>query len=235
MNDAEYLQTLDAALAALGGPRSTVIAVAGAWPGAGATTVTTLLATALSALRAESVVAVDANPRSGALGHWLAPDGDLSSDVYRLLFSREVTPDLVSGALMTAGPRLTVLCAPLDPSLVRAAEDAHWARLIEHLRRLHHSVVVDCGTRRAADWADRVVLVNRFGQHPVALPGTRVATVTVTNNAPRRRRIQGAHITVTAEPAAAASMARRSFAWGDAPPAWQESVRELGAVLLAGS
>ena len=235
MSDRDYLRTLDAAIAAPRGPRSAVIAIAGAQPGSGATTVTALLALALSDLRDERVVAVDANPRSGALGHWLVPDGAVAGDVYGSLFSPGVTPDQVSRALVAAGPRLSVLAAPIDPSMVRAAEEAHWGRLVEHARRLHHVVIVDCGTRRAADWADRVVLVNRFGQNLVAAPGIRIPTVTITNFAPRRHRIRGSQITLAIEPAAAARLKRRGFAWADAPPAWQEAVREIAAVLLAGS
>lgn len=235
MGERDYLRTLDAAIAAPRGPLSTVIAIAGAQPGAGATTVAALLATALSALREELVVAVDANPRSGALSHWLVPDGAVPGDVYRSLFRPDVTPEQVSGALVTVGPRLSVLAAPIDPSLVRAAEEAHWARLIEHARRLHHIVVVDCGTRRAADWADRVVLVNRHAQTLLAQPGIRIPTVTITNYAPKRHRIRGSQITLAIEPAAAARLKRRGLAWADAPPAWQEAVREIAAVLLAGS
>lgn len=235
MGDRDYIRTLDAAIVARRAPLSTVIAVAGARPGAGATTVTALLALAISALRDESVVAVDANPRSGALSHWLVPDGALAGDLYRTLFSREVTPDLVSNALVGVGPRLSVLAAPVDPSSVRTAEESDWARVIEHLRRLHHSVIVDCGTRRAADWADRVVLVNKFAQDPIARPGIRIPTATITNQAPRRRRIHGAQITMAAEPDAAARLKRRGFAWAEAPAAWQEPVRELAAILLAGA
>lgn len=235
MRERDYLDMLDAAIAAPRDQKSTVIAVAGAQPGAGATTLTALLAMALAALRDESVVAVDANPRSGALSHWLVPDGAVPADVYRSLLGSEVTPDQVARALVAAGPRLSVMSAPFDPVTVRDAEDAPWARLVEHARRLHNVVVVDCGTRRAADWADRVVLVNRFGQNLVAAAGVRIPTVTVTNYAPKRRRIQGSQITVVIEPAAAARLKRRGFAWADAPPAWQESVREMAAVLLAGS
>ena len=235
MSGRDYLRMLDAAIAAPSEPKSTVIAVAGAQPGAGATTVTALLAMALGVLRDQSVVAVDANPRSGALSHWLVPDGAVPAEVYRSLLSPQVTPDQVAGALVAAGPRLSVMSAPIDPVIVRDAQDASWARLIEHARRLHNIVVVDCGTRRAADWADRVVLVNRFGQNLVAAAGVRIPTVTVTNYAPKRRRIHGSQITVVIEPSAAARLRRRGFAWADAPPAWQECMREMAAVLLAGS
>lgn len=234
MSEREYARTLDAAITARRAPSSTVVAVASAQPSAGATTAAVLLATALSALRDETVVAVDANARSGALSHWLVPDGALPADTYRALLSREVTPDVVSRALVSAGPRLSVLCAPLDPSLVRAAEEADWSRLIEHLRRMHHTVIVDCGTSRAADWADRVVLMNRFGQKQLAPPGARLPTVSVTNFAPKRQRFRGTQVTIATEPAAAARLKRSGFAWADVPPMWQEPVRELLAVLLGG-
>lgn len=234
MGDRDYIRTLDAAIAGRRSPTSTVIAVAGAQPSAGATTVTALLSLAIGTLRDESAVAVDANPRSGALSHWLVPDGSLPGDLYRPLLSGDVTPDAVSRALVAAGPRLSVVCAPLEHSLVRAAEDVDWSRVIEHLRRMHHTVIVDCGTRRAADWADRVVLVNRFGQNTIARPGVRIPTVTVTNYSPRRQRFRGNQVTVAVEPDAAARLKRRGFAWTDAPRSWQEAVRELAALLLGG-
>jgi len=233
MGAAEYIRLLDAAIVSRAGS-STVIAVVATQPGAGATTVAALLATALSALRDDRVVAVDANPESGALSHWLVPDGSLPGATYRSLFTPEVAPADVGEALVAAAPRLSVLPAPLDPSGARAGDVSGWARLIEHLRHLHHIVVIDCGTRRGVvNLADKVVLVNRYGP-PVATRPIQKPVVSVANQAPRRRRINGLEITLAAEPRAAARLKRRGFAWSDAPPAWQEAVRELAAMLVAG-
>ena len=234
MRERAYLQTLDAAISARHSPASTVVAVVGGQPGAGATTVAALLAMALGALRGESVVAVDGNPGSGALSHWLVPDGALPADVYRSLFTADVKPAHVSHALVGANPRLSVLPAPLDPTAFGGADPVAWERLIEHLRRLHHAVVVDGGTRRGAGWADAVVMVTRFGQDAPAVAGSGPA-VKVINQAPRRARIRNGEVTLAAEPEAAARLKRRGFAWADAPASWQEAVRELAAVLLAGA
>ena len=59
LSEAEYLRLLEAAIAAPPVQASVVVAVTSADPGAGTTTVTTLLATLLSRLRGEDVVAVD--------------------------------------------------------------------------------------------------------------------------------------------------------------------------------
>lgn len=234
MSGAEYIRLLDAAIGSRRARPSTVIAVVATNPGAGATTVTALLATALGALRNDRLVAVDGNPESGALSHWLVPDGALPADVYRPLFTAEVTPDEVGKALVAATPRLSVLPAPLDTSGIRAADGNGWAGLVEHLRHLHHVVVIDCGTRRGrVSSADQVVLVSRYGP-PVPTRPIQKPVVFVANQAPRRRRINGLNVTIAAEPRAAARLKRHGFAWSDAPPAWQESIRELAAVLLSG-
>jgi WXG100 protein secretion system (Wss), protein YukD len=238
MRERAYLETLDAAITARRSPSSTVVAVVGGQPGAGATTVAALLAMALGALRGESVVAVDGNPGSGALSHWLVPDAALPADVYRSLFSADVKPAHVSHALVGANTRLSVLPAPLDPTASDGADPAAWERLIEHLRRMHHAVVVDGGTRRGARWADAVVLVTRFGHDQAEIAAAIAGSepvVKVINQAPRRARIRGGTVTLAAEPQAAARLKRRGFAWADAPASWQEAVRELAAVLLAGA
>lgn len=233
MGDADYKRMLDAAIAARKASASTVVAIVAGHPGAGATTVTALLATALSALRDERLVAVDANPESGALSHWLVPDEALAGNVYRSLFSPEVTPAEVNGALATAGSRLTVLPAPLDGASGRIGDSAGWERLIEHLRHLHHTVVIDCGSRRGAvASADVVVVINKHGHTPATIEWTKKPALVVTNQAPRRARIQGRQVTVAADARAAARLKRRGFLWSDTPPAWQEAIRELAAVIV---
>ena len=233
MREAEYSRLLDAAIVSRT-VRSTVIAVVATHPGAGATTVAALLATVLSALRDDRVVAVDANAESGALSHWLVPDGALPGDLYRSLFAPEVTPAEVANALVAADPRLSVLPAPIDASGTRAADGSGWVRLVEHLRHLHHIVIIDCGTRRGVvNSADQVVLVSKYGPAAAIRPIPK-PVVFVANQAPRRRRINGVEITIAAEPRAAARLRRRGFAWNDAPPAWRVAVRELAAVLMSG-
>lgn len=234
MGAAEYRRLLDAAIVSRRARPSTVVAVVATHPGAGATTVTALLATALGALRDDRLVAVDANAESGALSHWLVPDGALTGDLYRSLFTPEVTPVEVGQALVAAGPRLSVLPGPLDTSGARAPDVSSWARLVEHLRHLHNIAVIDCGTRRGVvNLADQVVLVSKYGP-AVPIRPIQKPVVFVANQAPRRRRINGLEITLAAEPRAAARLKRHGFAWSGAPPAWHEAIRELAAVLLAG-
>jgi hypothetical protein len=230
MGQADYIRLLDAAIGSRQARPSTVIAVVATHAGAGATTVATLLATALSALRGDRLVAVDANPESGALSHWLVPEGALSADIYRSVFAPDATPGQVDKALVAAGPRLSVLPAPLDAPRAGVS----WNRLVEHLRHLHHIVIIDCGTnRRLVSLADQVVLVSRHGP-PVAIRPIEKPVVSVANQAPRRKRIHGLEVTIATEPRAAARLKQRGFAWSDAPPAWQEAFRELAAVLVAG-
>src|SRR5258708_25621845 len=78
MSDGEYLRFLEDAIVTPPPGASTVVAVISAHAGRGTTTVTVLLATLLSTLRRDQVVAVDACPQSGALSHWMAPESRLA-------------------------------------------------------------------------------------------------------------------------------------------------------------
>jgi MinD-like ATPase involved in chromosome partitioning or flagellar assembly len=253
MGELAYRRVLDGAIAAPGARASAVIAVVALHPGAGATTVTALLATLLRSLRSEPICAVDANPESGALSHWLVPDSALPADAYRSMFEPGAAPAEVAGALVVAASGLAVLPAPLDTSLARNADPAAWSRLIDHLRHLHQVVLLDCGAglqrdaaRAAIAAADQVVLVNK--PRPSAPESLDAAVeslrrrgkpvVVVSNEARRRERVRRVEsgvqqVTLAFEPRAAAGLKRRGFAWGEAPAAWQEAVRELAAVLVA--
>ncbi len=246
MSEAEYRRTLDRAIQAPGGNAaraSAVIAIAADHPGAGATTVTALLAMLFTAVRDERVAVVDANPESGALSQWLVPDAALRPDVYRSLFQRDVTPAAVSGALVGAGPRLAVLPSGVEATTQRNEDSAAWTRLIEHLRRLHHLVLLDCGAglRRPAVQAclaaaDQVVLVTRRAE-PGDL-GMSKPLVLVVNQAARRSRTNRSglgvpQVTLTLDTRSAALLKRGGFAWSQTPGAWQEAVRELAALLVA--
>ena len=253
MGEVEYRHMLDEAIAAPGARASSVIAVVALHPGGGATTVTALLATLLSSLRSEPTCAVDANPESGALSHWLVPDSSLTADAYRSMFEPRAAPPEVARALVVGAAGLIVLPAPLDTSLARNADAAAWTRLIDHLRHLHQVVVLDCGAglqrdaaRAAIAAAGQVVLVNK--PRPSASESLDATVesirrrgkpvVVVVNEARRRsraRRLESGvqEVTLPFEPRAAAGLKRRGFAWSEAPAAWQEAVRELAAVLVA--
>jgi MinD-like ATPase involved in chromosome partitioning or flagellar assembly len=253
MDEFEYRRMLDGAIAASGARASSVIAVVGLHPGAGATTVVALLSTLLSSLRGEQLCAVDANTESGALSHWLVPESALRGEAYESLFAADAGPREVASALVAANPRMVVLPAPVDTSLVVAAEPAAWGRVIEHLRHLHHVVVIDCGAglrreavQAAIGAADQVVLVaraeasDRENVEPALALLRKLAkpVVVVRNESRRRERTRRSaagiqRVTLTFEPASATQLKRRGFDWSEAPAAWNEGVRELAALLVA--
>lgn len=249
--DVPYLRLLGDAI---GAPRlgaSTVIAVISEHHGAGTTTVAVLLATLLSDLRDDQLAVVDANPDSGALSHWMVPDNAMPRDVYASLFRPNVTPAQVREALVRAGPKLSVLPAPPLAAGAAAAGASGWGRLIEHLRHLHNIVILDCGagirraiSQAALDAADQVVFVSKprpaqvdESDPDVAAVQSRGRTVVVvTNQASKRTRSTRSagvqHVTIPYEPHQAKRLRTRGFTWGRAPASWQESLRELAAVLV---
>jgi MinD-like ATPase involved in chromosome partitioning or flagellar assembly len=251
ISDADYLRVLDAAISAPGSGASMVIAVMSTQAGAGTTTITALLATLLGSVRNDQVAAVDASPQSGALSHWMAPDSGLSGDAYRSLFEPPPSPEQVRGAMVGIEPGLALLPAPSDRGLPSADEPA-WSRLIQHVRHLHNIVVLDCGTgferaggRAALGAADHVVLVGKSGPGDLEKLGPTInsiqrlgrTVVVVANQAPRRSRVHASaagiqQVTLTYEQQPARRLKTRGFSWSDAPYAWQESIRELAAVLV---
>jgi MinD-like ATPase involved in chromosome partitioning or flagellar assembly len=252
MSDAEYLRLLDGAIAAPRSGASTVVAVMSEHAGAGTTTVTVLLATLLSNLRQDQVVAVDACPQSGALSHWMAPDSTLSGGTYRSLFEPPPTPDQVRAALVKIGPALAILPASSDQSSKRVPDELAWGRLIQHLRHLHNVVILDCGSgftkaasRAALGAADYVVLItksapgdqNRLGPAIESIRSRGRTVAVVMNQSSKRARAKQSDVGVQQlslayEPQPAARLKTRGFAWSDAPASWQVSMRELAAVLV---
>ncbi len=228
MSEGDYRAFLDRAIAGREISRSLVVAVISAHPGAGTTTVATLLAMLLSQLRADTVAVADANP-TGALSHWMAPDAP------RPELGGELLPQQVRAALVAIGDRALVLPAPTG--------DVDWPRLIEHLRHLHKIVVIDCAagfrnpvSRAALEAADLAVIVARPAHRALEIPAARTLVV-VENQAPRRARTLPSPagvqvVTLVDEPAAAHRLKTRGFLWSQAPAAWQEAIRELAAVLV---
>ena len=252
--DAAYMRLLGDAIAAPRLGASTVIAVISEHHAAGATTVAVLLGMLLADLRDDQVAVVDANPESGALSHWMVPDSAPSREAYVALFRPNLAPEQVRAALVSASPKLSILAAPAEPAGAAAGAPAGWSRVIEHLRRLHNIVILDCGagthrplSKAALDAADQVVLVSK--PQPVQVDSTMPdveslrslgrSVVVVTNQAPNRARSARSadgvqHVTITYEPHHAKRLRTRGFSWARAPVSWQVSLRELAAV-LAGS
>lgn len=252
MGDAAYRRLLDDAIAAPGLDASVVVAVISTHGGAGTTTVAVLLATLLASLRTDEVAVVDACPQSGALSHWMVPESGLSGDAYRALFDRASTPDEIRGALVKARRGLAVLPAPSNLGARSAEDEADWGRLIEHLRHLHNIVIIDCGAgfqrlsgRAALAAADHVVLVSRAAPGDAGRLGSMIEsirspgrTVTVVSNHATRRLRAGRsatgvpQISLAHEQEPAQRLKTRGFSWSDAPSSWQQSMRELAAVLI---
>ena len=252
MNATEYRRMLDGAITTPGLGASLVVAVMSAHAGAGTTTVTALVATLLSNLRRDQVVVVDACPQSGALSHWMAPESGLSAATYGSLLEPGSTPEQVHAALVGIGTGLAILPAPSDQHLKSRNEREGWATLIEHLRHLHHIVIVDCGagfqrpvSQAALGGADVVVLVSRSapGELDRLRPAIdsirargRTALVLANRAAHRARASRSAggvqQLTLAHEPQPAQRLMTRGFSWGDAPDSWQEAIRELAAALI---
>jgi MinD-like ATPase involved in chromosome partitioning or flagellar assembly len=251
ISDADYLDLLDAAIVSAPSGASTLVAVTSAHAGAGTTTVTVLLGTLLSTVRNDQVAVVDACPQSGALSHWMAPESGPSGDAYSALFEPPPTPEQVRAALVKIGHGLAILPAPSDHRSTAAADEAAWGLLIQHLRHLHHIVIVDCGaggqraaSRAALSAADQVVLVSKSTSGEPGLEPTidsirrrGPTVVVVANQASRRTRAKRSdagvqQLTLAYEPRAAQRLKTRGFSWSDAPYSWQESMRELAAVLV---
>jgi MinD-like ATPase involved in chromosome partitioning or flagellar assembly len=251
MSEADYLRFLEDAIVMPHSGASMVVAVLSPHAGRGATTVAVLLATLLSALRTDQVVAVDGCPQSGALTHWMAPEMGLASDAYRSLFEPTLKPEQVREALVRVGRGLAILPAPTDQRAEPTADEDGWVRLIQHLRHLSNIVILDCGagfsrvvSRAALGAADQVVIVSKSAPGE-SLPGRTIellrregrTVAVVANQASRRKRsirsVDGAQqLTLAYEPPAAQRLKTRGFSWSDAPASWQESMRELAAVLV---
>ncbi len=254
MGDGDYLRFLEDAIVAPASGASTVVAVIAAHAGRGTTTVSVLLATLLSTLRSDQVVAVDACPQSGALSHWMAPESGLAADSYRSLFEPMLTPERVRAALLKVGGGLALLPAPTDQRLEPAADEQAWVRLIQHLRHLSNFVILDCGagfrrasTRAALGAADHVVLVSKSAPGEAA-PGRIIESIRasgrsvalIANQASQRARATRSaagvqQLSLAYEPQPAQRLKTRGFSWSDAPSSWQESMRELAAVLIGSS
>src|SRR5260370_583830 len=254
MSDADYLRFLEDAIVTPRAGASTVVAVVSAHAGRGTTTVTVLLATLLSTLRSDQVVAVDACPQSGALSHWMAPESGLAGDSYRSLFDPALTPEQVRAALVKVGRGLTLLPAPTDQRVEPAADEQAWVRLIQHLRHLSNFVILDCAaafrrasTPAALGAAHHAVLVGKSAPGEAA-PGRIVESIRaqgrsvalVANQASQRTRatrsaagVQQLSLAYEAQPAH--RLKTRGLSSSDAPPSWHESLRELAAVLVGSS
>jgi hypothetical protein len=228
---------LDGGLASALAEPGLVIAVLSEEQGAGATTVTALLATLLPRLRQAPVAAVDTEGPSGRLSLYLTP-----ADRQPATHARD---------------GLRLLPAPVPAGPADAEGEAAYDALFAQLGRLGGLAVVDCGlpaslgARATLARADVCVAVSRA---PGAAAGWTDLTaglkrrpdqrlVAAVNRAgrpapgrPRRDTVAAAEgtLSLTYEPAAASRLRAGVFSWEDAPRSWKAEVRALAETLLVG-
>jgi hypothetical protein len=223
-----YEGRLRAAVAAAPSARCALVAVAGAAPRAGATTVAALLAAVLAAERPGRTVAVDASPGPGCLTELLAPCHDLFTDELVGLLDHPMLARRELAAVLARRGRLGVLAARPPAG---SPDQRGWARALQALGRHATTVVVDCGpgaatpgARAALAAADQVVLVDRAAGD---LPAGAVARVPGAGGA----------VLLPADPVAAATLAAPAppgapLDLARLPPLWRRRADEL-AMLLA--
>jgi WXG100 protein secretion system (Wss), protein YukD len=252
--DTSYERRLRAALAAAPSVRCELVAVVGAVPRSGATTVAGLLAAVLAQERPGRTVAVDASPGPGSLTELLAPSHDLfAAELVGLLDHPMLTRRELATVLARRG-RLGVLAA--RPPAASPDERA-WARLLRALGRHATTVVADCGpgvtpgARAALAAADQVVLVSdprlpAAATTPSLLADRGRAALLLVNRVPGGLpdgavavRAPGGAVLLPADPVAAASFVAPPGAPGAPlglerlPPLWRRRADELAMLLAA--
>ncbi|HEY4867493.1 MAG TPA: EsaB/YukD family protein [Candidatus Dormibacteraeota bacterium] len=215
-----------------------VIAVLAEEQGAGATTVTALLATLLARLRQAPVTAVDTEGPSGRLSLYLtAPEPQPGP--YSLSPAAHPTAGIRSQGRLRSGPD--------GLRLRQLSEQPEFGE--------EGVVVVDCGlpgslgARATLARADLCVAVSRAPGGPTSWkdrtaaegrrPGQRLGAVVNRARRPalgRPRRdtpaAAGGKVSLTYEPAAASRLRAGAFSWDDAPRSWHADVRALADALL---
>ena len=261
--ESDYLGRLDRAIMAPRLTRCATVAVVSPKGGVGKTTITALLGSLLASVRRDRIVAVDTNPDYGSLGRALAPGHRVFvDDLLDVLDRPDLSATALDGHLGRASDGLMVLPAPTHPARMAALDEAAYTNVIERLKSLVGTLVLDCGTglqepaaRAALKCADQLLLIS--DAHPstaslVAEAAEQLQHVgppitLIVNKLPRSRRrvnidLSGFDdlvpearglLTVQEEPEAAARVARGEFQWRDAPDSWQQSVRQIAVGLAA--
>jgi hypothetical protein len=251
--DGSHERRLRAALAAAPSARCVLVAVVGAAPRAGATTVAALLAAVLAAERPGRTVAVDASPGAGCLTQLLAPCHDLFADELVGLLDHPLLTRRELAAVLARRGRLGVLAARPPAA---APDEPGWARLLLALGRHATTVVVDCGpgaatpgARAALTAADQVVLVSDRWPPSARGSGGLVTGVPTqpaggyarpSGSPPVGGGREGGAVLLPADPAVAATLVAPPPGAPGAPvdlarlpPLWRRRADEL-AMLLAG-
>jgi len=257
----DYLEELDAAIAAPRLRRCVTIAVVSPKGGVGKTTITSLLGTLLALQRRDRIVAVDTNPDFGSLGRVLTPDHQLFVDD---LLVRVGQPGLtltdLDSQLGRAVHGLMVLPAPTDPARMARLDEGAYRAVIDRLKGFVGMVILDCGTglqepaaRAALATCDQILLVTDAEPATASLvaeAGALVAAsgrpiIVVVNKLPTGRlgldlgRLgaylpqASAMVTLPSQPEAAGRLSGGSFDWRDAPEPWQRACRELAVIITS--
>lgn len=127
----------------LGDYRIAVLSIKG---GVGKTTTTLGLGSAFATIRADRIIAVDANPDRGTLAERVR-DHSTQSTVRDLLNDRNIRSyaDVRSHTRM-ATSRLEVLASEQDPAVSEAFGEVDYRNTIDILERYYNVILTDCGT-----------------------------------------------------------------------------------------
>lgn len=122
------------------------IAVLSIKGGVGKTTTTLGLGSALSMMRHDRVIAVDANPDRGTLAERVR-DASSQSTVRDLLSDPAIEryADVRNHTRM-AGSRLEVLASEQEPAVSEVFGESDYRRTVSILRRYYNIILTDCGT-----------------------------------------------------------------------------------------
>ncbi len=258
-----YVDRLEAAIAAPRLVRCSTVAVVSPKGGVGKTTISALLGSLLARVRRDRTVAVDTNPDYGSLGRALAPDHKVFvDDLLDVLDQPNLTVTQLDANLGRAADGLMVLPAPTDPERMARLDEDAYRRVIGRLQDLVGLLVLDCGTglqepaaRAAQATADQIILVSDANPSTASLVAESAELLStagppltlVVNKMPRSSKqarvdLEGLSrlvpearglVIVEEDPDGAARVAAGEFTWNDAPDTWKRSVRELAVALSA--
>ncbi|MFI5781346.1 AAA family ATPase [Nocardia sp. NPDC051570] len=148
--------------------------------GVGKTTTTVGLGSTFSSLRGDRVIAIDANPDLGTLGHRVPRQ--TRSTVRNLLEDQHIGRYSDVRAHTSQAPsRLEVLASEQDPAVSEAFSEEDYRRAIAILQQFYNIILTDCGTglmhsamKGVLDMASSLILVTS-----PAIDGARSASATL--------------------------------------------------------